>query len=453
MRRGEITGRSDVTFWRYTPLLLERLAGARYPLATLASLVSEEPEYGAGARAVERVSPSQPRYIRITDFGDDGIEPNHTFAAPDPVEEACALERDDLLFARSGATVGKTYLHEDTAEPAIFAGYCIRFRIARTRATPRFVYWFTKTRIYELWVLATQRPAGQPNINKEEYKALQLPLPGDLKEQETLVAAMDAARAQRLAKMAQADALLAGLDAFLLSTLGLSAPPTPKTVFAILNGDLTGMLNPDRYRAMSLEKHLPFDGHVGDVGELLEARSSPEREGPEELWDWIRIDDLPNQPWQVEALRTEPGKNICGTFFEVRENDLLIARLGPTILNAKFVLCPKLKRRTVASSEFLVLRCNPGWRPEAALWILRTRLYRDIMYLRSRGGTPSRFRLDGADLASIPFPKLAAPVQSAITAEVSKGHETSRRLRAEAEAEWQAAKRHFEEQLLTPART
>src|ERR1035441_1185590 len=38
MRRGEITGRSDVTFWRYTPLILERLAGARYPLATLASL-------------------------------------------------------------------------------------------------------------------------------------------------------------------------------------------------------------------------------------------------------------------------------------------------------------------------------------------------------------------------------------------------------------------------------
>ena len=153
--------------------------------------LSEEPEYGSGARAVERLSPSQPRYIRITDFGDDGIEPNHEYASPDPVEESCALKKDDLLFARSGATVGKTYLHEDLTEPAIFAGYCIRFRIAANVALPRFVYWFTKTRVYELWVLATQRPAGQPNINKEEYKTLQLPLPPDTKAQAKLVAAID----------------------------------------------------------------------------------------------------------------------------------------------------------------------------------------------------------------------------------------------------------------------
>src|SRR5260370_13876736 len=91
---------------------------------------------------------------------------------------------------------------------------------------------------------------------------------------------------------------------------------------------------------------------LGKVGNLLEARCSPEKEAPLEQWDWIRIDDLPNRPWQVENVRTQLGKEINGTFFEVQENDILLARLGPAIQNAKFVICPKLTRRTVASSEF-----------------------------------------------------------------------------------------------------
>jgi hypothetical protein len=85
--------------------------------------------------------------------------------------------------------------------------------------------------------------------------------------------------------------------------------------------------------------------------------------------------------------------------------------------------------------------------------MLCTKFYRDIMYLRSRGGTPSRFRLDGDDLASIHFPSLDNATQTAITLEVHRCHEAWRRLRAEAEVEagWQAAKRWFEEQLLGPA--
>jgi len=260
--------------------------------------------------------------------------------------------------------------------------------------------------------------------------------------------AMDAARAERRAKRSEADSLLEGLDRLLLMHAGLSEPESPKRIFAVRSGELVGMLNPDRYRAMELEKHLPFKTTLADVGTLLDKRCSPEKEAPNELWDWIRIDDLPNQPWQVESVRTELGENIDGSFFEVQENDILIARLGPTIINAKFVLCPKIVRRTVASSEFLVLRCNALWQPAAALWMLRTKLYRNLMYLRSRGGTPSRFRLDREDLAAVPFPALNEDAQTAITLEVQRCNEASRRLRVEAEAGWQAAKLWFEEQLL-----
>jgi type I restriction enzyme M protein len=189
---------------------------------------------------------------------------------------------------------------------------------------------------------------------------------------------------------------------------------------------------------------------VADAVELVEVRIVPSRAGAEEEWDWIRIDDLPNRPWQVESLRTVQGLEIEGALYPVAENDILLARLGPAILNAKFVLAPKPARQTLASPEFLVLRCKQGWQPEVVLWILRMKLFRDIMYLRSRGGTPSRYRLDGEDLLSIPFPPRLALSQNDIVIEVRRRRDLARTLRAEAETGWAEAKRWFEEQLLGP---
>ena len=101
--------------------------------------------------------------------------------------------------------------------------------------------------------------------------------------------------------------------------------------------------------------------------------------------DWIRIDDLPNHPLDIETIRTQPANKIDGTFFEVREGDILVARLGPTILNQKIVMVRSLERPTIASAEFLVLRCKPGYEPEAVMAIFKTGYYRDLMYSHARG--------------------------------------------------------------------
>ena len=286
-----------------------------------------------------------------------------------------------------------------------------------------------------------------PAITKDELSSVLIPSI-TLEGQRDIIAVMNAARAERKAKLAKADALLVGIDNFLFDTLNITPPPKPRNIFAIRAKDLTDVINPVRYQSWQLEKNLPFKSTVSVGGSLITRKFAPAKDAPETQFDWIRIDDLPNQPWQVETVRTERGKNINGSLFEVQENDILIARLGPTILNAKFVLCPKLARRTVASGEFLVLRCNKDYQPGAVLWILRMSLYREIMYRRSRGATPSRFRLSGDDLLSIPFPRLDKSIQSAITDEVRHRRENARRLRDEAENGWQAAKRWFEEQLL-----
>lgn len=131
------------------------------------------------------------------------------------------LENEDILFARSGATVGKTYIHSKEIGKAIFAGYCIRFRFDKSKVLPWFIYFYTKTGRYQLWVKSMQRPAGQPNINKEEFKSFTIPVPS-LDVQEKLVAKMQVAQESRKKKLAQADVLLAGIDGFILDQLGFT---------------------------------------------------------------------------------------------------------------------------------------------------------------------------------------------------------------------------------------
>ena len=145
--------RFDARYYAFRDVLI-----SDFPIAQIGTLVRREPDYGLSSRAVVRVSNEQPRFIRITDFGDDGIEIGHEFVTADPADIDFEINADDILFARSGATVGKTYLHEDTSEPAIFAGYCIRFQFDKSKVSPKFVYWWTKTSAYSRWVETIQRP-------------------------------------------------------------------------------------------------------------------------------------------------------------------------------------------------------------------------------------------------------------------------------------------------------
>ena len=199
VRLGDIGGRFDVRHHAVKETLR-----SSFPVVSLGDLTSVEPAYGSSQRAVPRTSVTQPRYIRITDFGDDGIETGHEYVTLDAPERKHELELNDVLFARTGS-VGKTYLHEDASEPAIFAGYCIRFRFDPAKVLPEFVYWWTKTDAYARWVNMIQRPSVQANINKEEFKRCPIPLPS-LERQREIVASVRATRerARRLRGEAEA---------------------------------------------------------------------------------------------------------------------------------------------------------------------------------------------------------------------------------------------------------
>ena len=161
------------------------------------------------------------------------------------------LEPADILFARTGGTVGKTYYYDGSIGKAVFAGYCIRFRFDKNKVLPKYVYWCTKTDFYNLWVKGTQRPSGQPNINKEEFKSFQIPLLS-LEKQKSLVDFMDAALEQQRAKLEQAEKLINSITNKIADIIGIKIPDISIELFNAvklisINNSITKRLDPKCY--------------------------------------------------------------------------------------------------------------------------------------------------------------------------------------------------------------
>ena len=182
--------------------------------------ICTSPQYGAGASARPYDS-TLPRYVRITDITDDGRLREDGIASAEPLEvEGYNLQPGDLLFARSGATVGKTYLYRAEDGPCVYAGYLIRFQPLRESASPEFLERCTRSQFYQRWVESMFRAGAQPNINAAEYSSLSIPLP-PLEEQEAIAASLDGVDSTlervrqerehlRALKASTADALLTG---------------------------------------------------------------------------------------------------------------------------------------------------------------------------------------------------------------------------------------------------
>lgn len=146
----------------------------------LGSLALQKPDYGIG-EAAGPFEPGKGRYLRITDINSDGTLNDEVVSPKGAVEELSPtkrLEVGDIVFARSGATVGKTFLCTSEEDSHWFAGYLIRFKIDREKVDPRIVSDFCHSDSYARWIANRQQAAAQPNINARIYsRELNVPVP------------------------------------------------------------------------------------------------------------------------------------------------------------------------------------------------------------------------------------------------------------------------------------
>lgn len=151
-------------------------------------------EYGINAPAVE-FSNDLPAYLRITDIDDSGNYSKEKKASvSDSNFEQFILTSGDIVFARTGATVGKTYLYKPADGILVFAGFLIRFRTNVNVLIPEHLKYFTESKPYWDWVKTVSTRSGQPGINAEEYASLKIPLP-PLPEQRAIAQVLSTADA------------------------------------------------------------------------------------------------------------------------------------------------------------------------------------------------------------------------------------------------------------------
>jgi restriction endonuclease S subunit len=158
----------------------------------LKHVLAEPLQYGANEPGEEN-GDDDIRYIRITDLDDMGELRNDSVKRL-PLHTAAPylLNSGDILFARSGATVGKTYLHKEANGSACFAGYLIRARPDFALTAPEFVTYAVRSHYYGAYIKQTTIQATIENVSAEKYGDFPLALP-PVSEQHKLVTLVDAA--------------------------------------------------------------------------------------------------------------------------------------------------------------------------------------------------------------------------------------------------------------------
>lgn len=137
------------------------------------SELCDKPQYGYTASAMtEEIGP---HLLRITDIQDGSVNWETVPYCDCPSPQKYLLEKGDILFARTGATTGKSFLIEE-CPTAVFASYLIRLRV-REWVTPQYLYAFFQSPSYWEQISANTVGSAQPNCNATKLASVKVPIP------------------------------------------------------------------------------------------------------------------------------------------------------------------------------------------------------------------------------------------------------------------------------------
>jgi type I restriction enzyme S subunit len=176
---GKIDVRTGKPYPKYKDSNIEWLGMVpeHWEVRRLKFLINGKLKYGANSAGVE-YSKSLPRYIRITDFDSNGIFRSDTkLSLNADIAEDYLLNEGDILFARSGATVGKSFQCKGLKERSCFAGYLIKAVPNDSIITSDYLYLYAQSNVFLNWKNYSFIKATIENIGADKYSRLFVLLP------------------------------------------------------------------------------------------------------------------------------------------------------------------------------------------------------------------------------------------------------------------------------------
>lgn len=408
--------------------LIESISGGATPLRA-----NEEQYTDSGIKFL--------RIQNITPFGFDFFDVKYiTESVHSKLLKRSQLAENDLLMTITGR-IGTSVVVIESCLPANINQHIVKIRL-KQGINPNFIAAYLNSPIGLL--LSNRSVTGTTRLALDYESIKKIPVPDiSVEKQANLYMISHDAISNYSHSQQTSDELLHNFESSISNNYKFGSFNSDKLCFAIHLKDLDGVIDAKRYASVCRTVH---DLKISDVCDVVDEKVNVSR-FDKEVIDWIRIDDLPNQPLDIEVVRTQAANEVEGAFFEVKEGDILVARLGPTILNQKIVMIRSIERTTIASAEFLVLRCKAEYNPEAVMAVLKTSYYRDLMYSHARGSTPSRYRLNREDMLKLPFPDIREH-QKQLAVEANNVREQVKSMRVQAEQGLKAAKEQFEKELL-----
>lgn len=157
----------------------------------LSELLFESPKYGIGASAINFDYNSY-TYLRITDIDENGRLIEEGLKSVNHSEASNYIIKDgELVFARTGASVGKSYLHNPKNGVLVYAGFLIKVNPNYNLLDSSYLRNQVNTSSYWNWITVNSMRSGQPGINSIELGTFLVPLPPTLAEQKSIARALN----------------------------------------------------------------------------------------------------------------------------------------------------------------------------------------------------------------------------------------------------------------------
>jgi type I restriction enzyme S subunit len=148
-----------------------------YRTYTLEELTSGKGSYGIAASAVP-FEASLHTYLRITDINDDGsLNKSGLMSVDEDDAEKYLLKPNDIVFARTGNSTGRSYFYDGSDGELVYAGFLIKFTLDSAKVNPRILKYYTHSKPYYDWVQSFGTGSTRGNINAKTYGNMPITLP------------------------------------------------------------------------------------------------------------------------------------------------------------------------------------------------------------------------------------------------------------------------------------
>ena len=267
-------------------------------------------EYGLNAAAKEYDGKN--KYIRITDIDDDNREfKQENITSPDTdlsFAENYRLSEGDILFARTGASVGKSYIYKASDGLVYYAGFLIRARI-KPEYNSEFVFQNTLTGDYEKFIKVTSMRSGQPGVNAQEYSQYQIMVPGK-PEQDMISAYLQSLDNLIILHQRKLDRLVILKQAMLEKMFPQKGNNVPEVRFAGFTGPWEQRKFSDIVQIERGGSPRPIDKYITDSQDGL---------------NWVKIGDAPAQGHYITKTAEKIKSEGLSKTREVHPGDLILS--------------------------------------------------------------------------------------------------------------------------------